>query len=203
VAAGAVLLKWLPITQGFNPADERCIPFYEALAHHKLPLLSHTGGEQSLPNIDTTVADPRLLESALKRGVTVIAAHCGTRSVPSERDFVPEFMAMAHRHEHLYGDTSALSLPTRSYAYPRILSDPVVRQKLLHGSDWPIIAIPPAMHLGLPASWGAMREPNWMQRDVLIKQALGFDDAYWHRAAQVLRLPGASGTSAGPAVSLT
>jgi uncharacterized protein len=42
VAAGAVLMKWLPITQGFNPADERCIPFYEAMAHHKLPLLSHT-----------------------------------------------------------------------------------------------------------------------------------------------------------------
>src|SRR4051812_31841484 len=50
VAAGAVLLKWLPIVQDFNPADDRCIPFYEALAHHRLPLLSHTGGEQSLPN---------------------------------------------------------------------------------------------------------------------------------------------------------
>ena len=42
MAAGAVLLKWLPIVQNFNPADERCFPFYEALAHHKLPLLSHT-----------------------------------------------------------------------------------------------------------------------------------------------------------------
>ena len=49
VEAGAVLLKWLPIVQDFNPADERCFPFYEALAHHKLPLLSHTGGEKSLP----------------------------------------------------------------------------------------------------------------------------------------------------------
>ena len=27
-----------------------------------------------------------------------------------------------------------------------------------------------------------MTERNWMRRDVLIKQALGFDDAYWHRA---------------------
>src|SRR5437016_10482647 len=44
VKAGAVLLKWLPIVQNFNPADSRCIPFYEALAHYKLPLLSHTGG---------------------------------------------------------------------------------------------------------------------------------------------------------------
>ena len=25
-------------------------PFYEALAHYKLPLLSHTGGEKTLPH---------------------------------------------------------------------------------------------------------------------------------------------------------
>src|SRR5215204_1330266 len=69
VVAGAVLLKWLPIVQNFNPADDRCIPFYEALAHHKLTLLSHTGGEKSLPTLDGSVASPWLLEPALKRGV--------------------------------------------------------------------------------------------------------------------------------------
>jgi predicted TIM-barrel fold metal-dependent hydrolase len=189
IAAGAVLLKWLPITQGFNPADERCFPFYEALAHHKLPLLSHTGGEKSLPNIDTSVADPRLLEPALKRGVTVIAAHCGTRSVPSEVDYVDAFMTLAHKYEHLYGDTSALCLPTRSYAFDKLLHDDVVCAKLAHGSDWPIIALPPLMELGVVKSIRAVGERNWMRRDVLIKQQLGFDDAYWRRAAQVLRLP--------------
>jgi hypothetical protein len=34
----------------------------------------------------------------------------------------------------------------------------------------------------------AMVQRNWMRRDVLIKQQLGFDDAYWRRAAEVLRL---------------
>ena len=189
VAAGAVLMKWLPITQDMNPADDRCAPFYEALAHHKLPLLSHTGGEKSLPNLDTSVADPRLLEPALKRGVTVIAAHCGTRSAPGETDFCPEFMGMCHRHEHFYGDTSALSLPTRAYAYERVLRDRTVREKLVHGSDWPIPALPPVMSLTWRQSAGVMRESNWMRRDVLIKQHLGFDDAYWRRAAKVLRLP--------------
>src|SRR5207302_1718005 len=38
IKAGAVLLKWLPIVQNFNPSDPRCIPVYEALAHHRLPL---------------------------------------------------------------------------------------------------------------------------------------------------------------------
>jgi hypothetical protein len=59
----------------------------------------------------------------------------------------------------------------------------------VHGSDWPIIALPPVTELGIGKSLATMGERNWMRRDVLIKQQLGFDDAYWRRAAQVLRLP--------------
>ena len=32
VAAGAVLVKWLPVVQNIDPTDRRCLPFYEALA---------------------------------------------------------------------------------------------------------------------------------------------------------------------------
>lgn len=189
VAAGAVLMKWLPITQNMNPADPLCLPFYEALAHYRLPLLCHTGGEKSLPNLDTSLADPTLLVPALQRGVTVIMAHCGTRSVPNETDYVPAFVRLVKEYEHCYGDTAALNLPTRSYAYRTILSDEAVRRKLVHGSDWPIIALPP-LRLGLVrATRLLVGESNWMRRDVLIKQRLGFDEAYWHRAGQLLRLP--------------
>jgi predicted TIM-barrel fold metal-dependent hydrolase len=188
VAAGAVLMKWLPITQGMNPTDERCIPFYEAMAHHKLPLLCHTGGERSLPRVDDELADPRLLTEALKRGVTVIGAHCGTRSAPGERDFVAEFVRMAEEYEHFYGDTAALNLPTRWHAYEPIMDNPRVRKKLIHGSDWPIIAFPPVKQLGWPRVFDLMTETNWMRRDVLIKQQLGFEEEYWQRAGKVLRL---------------
>ena len=188
--AGAVLLKWLPITQGMNPADERCLPFYDALAHHRIPLLCHTGGEKSLPNIAPDTADPELLRPALQRGVTVIAAHCGTRSTFTEPDYVARFARLCREYEHFYGDTAALNLPTRSHAYRTVLEDHVVREKLLHGSDWPIPVIPPATVLGLPAAADAWLERNWLRRDVLVKQRLGFDDAYWRRAARVLRLPG-------------
>jgi predicted TIM-barrel fold metal-dependent hydrolase len=186
VARGAVLLKWLPITQAMNPADERCLPFYDALAHHKLPLLCHTGGENALPNLDKSTADPMLLVPALKRGVTVIAAHCGTRAAPWETDYLPAFLRLAREYEHFYGDTSALNLPTRSYAFEPILNDPVVRSKLIHGSDWPILAIPPR-RLGRAGRREMWAEKNWMRRDVLIKQRLGFDEEYWQRAARVLR----------------
>lgn len=188
VQQGAVLLKWLPIVQNFDPADERCNPFYEALAHHRLPLLCHTGGEQALPNLAPQYADPMLLEPALKKGVTVIAAHCGTRSSGKDPDYLPAFLRLAREYEHFYGDTSALNLPTRSYAYRHILEDEPIRRKLVHGSDWPIICIPPCR----VGCWQSLRllfrEKNWMRRDVLVKQKLGFDEAYWHRAGDLLRI---------------
>jgi predicted TIM-barrel fold metal-dependent hydrolase len=188
IRAGAVLLKWLPITQDMNPADERCFPLYEALAHYRLPLLAHTGGEKTLPILDIALADPMLLVPALKRGVTVIAAHCGTRSWHGETDYSPAFIRLAKEYEHLYGDTAALNLPTRSYVYETILNDPVVRQKLVHGSDWPIMPFPPVARLGWTKSSYLLAETNWLRRDVRIKEMLGFDDAYWQRAAKVLRI---------------
>lgn len=189
IAAGAVLLKWLPITQDINPADPRCIPFFECLAHHRLPLLSHTGGEKTLPNINVEVASPALLEEAARRGVTIIAAHCGTRSAPGENDYVDVFAKMAREHEHFYGDTSALSIPTRSHAYKTLFEDQEVMKKVIHGSDWSIIPVPPVFRLGLAATADLLQEPNWLRRDILIKQRLGFDEDYWNRAAKVLRLP--------------
>ncbi len=192
VAAGAVLLKWLPIVQGFNPADERCIPFFEALAHHKLPLLSHTGGERTLIRLNEEYAPPRLLKLALDRGVTVIAAHCGTRSAPMEADYLDEFTRMVHEYENLYGDTAALCLPMRMHAFTGIMKDDLLRSRIVHGSDWPVISFPSPIRVGALASLELMHEKNWMRRDLLIKQRLGFDDDYWHRAAKILCLPPAA-----------
>jgi predicted TIM-barrel fold metal-dependent hydrolase len=188
VRMGAVLLKWLPIVQDFDPSDDRCLPFYEALAHYKLPLLCHTGGELTLPSLNRAVADPRLLLPALRLGVTVIAAHCGTRANALEKGYLSPFARMCHEHERLYGDTSALNLPTRWYAYDRILRDKVVRQKLVHGSDWPVICVP-TPRIGLGKAMRLLKDGNWMRRDVLTKRGLGLEDDYWNRAATLLRLP--------------
>ena len=184
---GAVLIKWLPITQDIDPSDARCFPFYEALAHLGMPLLSHTGWERTLPTANDGVADPALLRPALERGVTVIMAHCGTRSFFGESCHVDSFMRMAHEFEHCYGDTSALNLPTRSYGWRRLLADDVVREKLVHGSDWPILPLPPLRHTGLQGALDCMSERNWMRRDALVKQRLGLEGDYWNRAARLLR----------------
>jgi predicted TIM-barrel fold metal-dependent hydrolase len=188
VGAGAVLMKWLPIVQNFNPADSRCFALYEALAHFKLPLLSHTGGEKTLPQLDVSVADPMLLLPALQRGVTVIAAHCGTRSWPGEPDYLPQFIRLAREHERFFGDTAALNLPPRAYAWKQLLADAELTRKLVHGSDWPIVSLPSPTNIGWGSALRMMRQSNWMRRDVLIKRELGLDEDYWHRAGQILRL---------------
>jgi len=187
VQAGAVLLKWLPLVQNFNPADPRCFPVYEALAHYKLPLLSHTGGERSLPYLNISAADPALLEPALQRGVRVIAAHCGTKSAAVDTDFLPTFVRMALQHEHFYGDTAGLNLPNRWYAWKTLLANSALQSKLLHGSDWPILSLPPLGKLGIK-SVGLFADGNWMRRDIAIKKRLGLDAAYWQRAAKLLQL---------------
>jgi uncharacterized protein len=187
VALGTRMIKWLPIGQDFNPSDPKCIPFYEALAHHNVTLLSHTGAENALPNLDKTTADPMLLRTALERGVKIIMAHCGSRLYPWEVNYTDNFIRLANEFEHCYGDTSALNVPGRWYALTRCLADPVARTKLVHGSDWPILPIPPAKTIGWAATRDAMKEMNWIRRDVLIKQRIdGLDEDYWTRGAKVL-----------------
>jgi len=188
VRAGAVLCKWLPITQLIDPADPRCFPMYEALAHYGLPLLSHTGWEHTLPRLDPSVAAPARLVPALERGVTVIAAHCGTARVPRHGLFVGQFRQLARTHERLYGDTAALNLPPRWASYDELLGDEVVRAKLVHGSDWPIPAYPRPWRHRWPETRALVAEREMLRRDLLIKRAIGFDDDYWQRAARVLRL---------------
>jgi hypothetical protein len=188
VKMGAVLCKWLPITQRIDPADPLCYPFYEALVHYRVPLLSHTGWEHVLPRLDPRVAAPSRLIPALERGVTVIAAHCGTGSVPGEGSYLDQFKRMAHDYEHLYGDTAGMNLPPRWGSFDSLLADDVVRGKLIHGSDWPVPAYPKPWRHGWRELRAFLREPNQIRRDIAIKKALGLDDAYWHRGARVLGL---------------
>src|SRR5206468_3369090 len=80
LAAGAVMLKCLPNCQNINCNDRRFTKFWERMAEAKLPLLAHTGGEHTLPVVQPKYADPRILTLPLEVGVTVIAAHSGTKS---------------------------------------------------------------------------------------------------------------------------
>ena len=186
-SAGAVLVKWLPTSQNFSPADQRCRPFYQEMARRNLPLLCHTGSEGATRNLDKRVNDPRVLIPALEAGVKVIAAHSGLRSSPHDADYFDIWHAMLKDYPHLYGDTASL-FGLRARRFCRVWQRSGVAERLLHGSDWPVPSSPWWFVGILP--WRRIRQlakiANPLWRDLATKRALGLPREIFTRAAELL-----------------
>jgi predicted TIM-barrel fold metal-dependent hydrolase len=189
---GACLVKWLPSYQRIDPACSRCIPFYDVLAHFRIPLLSHTGVEHVLPGGDQRLNDPARLALALERGVTVIAAHCGARLMLHEPCRFGQWSRMARAHERLYGDLGAMVLPIRVGILRRILESADLVSKVVHGSDYPSPAWPwaGAARIGFRRARELARLANPLDRSPAALRALGFPEEVFTRASGLLR-PGA------------
>ena len=101
---GAVLMKCLPNCQNIDFSDRQYEAFWKRMAETRLPLLAHTGGEHTVPVINAALADPRLLRFPLECGVTVIAAHCATKSGAFDADHFDAWVGMLREFPNLYGD---------------------------------------------------------------------------------------------------
>lgn len=189
-AAGAVLVKWLPNTQGINPALPRHRPFFRRLVALGLPLLSHTGMEYSLTPLVQSWGDPTLLRTALDEGVTVIAAHGGGADFITRGRYYRPFLELLRTYPKLYADTAALTLPPRAPYLLRLLREEGVMERLVHGSDFPLPTIPWSFlgRLPLREVRGLHQIPYALVRDMAIKRALGLDEAVFTRAATLLLL---------------
>jgi len=189
VGRGACLVKWLPSYQQIDPASPRCIPFYDALAHFRLPLLSHTGVEHFLPGGDRRFNDPERLALALERGVTVIAAHCGARLMLHEPCRFDQWSRMALTHERFYGDLSAMVVPVRLAKLRRILRSPALVSKVVYGSDFPAPPWPwsAVAWVGLRRTRALARIGNRLDRSAATVRALGFPEEVFTRASALLR----------------
>lgn len=189
VEEGAVLIKWLPNTQGFDPMDRKNIPFYKKLAEHQLPLLCHTGPEFALKSLDQSLGHPSRLRLALEEGATVIAAHGGGWGWLPGLGF-KRFVEMLLKYQNFYTDTSALTLPPRSRYLLTFLDRPELHAKLVHGSDYPLPVSPwPFVRrLGLKEARRIAAIPSPFDRDLLIKRALGFPASLFERAAGLIRV---------------
>lgn len=190
LAAGARVLKLLPNCLNVDYRNPKLIPFWKMMADHQMILLSHTGGELSLPVVDAKLADPRLLVHPLEYGVTVIAAHCAGRSGLWDADYTNYLLEMFNHWPHLYGDNSALSSPVRARTLPAILDGPV-RERIVHGSDFPIAVGgfgPWRMGLIDRQTWEKSNaENNVLERDLMLKFAVGFDESQLTRMDRLLR----------------
>jgi len=189
IAAGARVLKLLPNCLKVDYSNPKHQPFFEKMAAAGMILLSHTGGELSLPVIDPLLADPRLLKYPLECGVTVIAAHCAGRSGLWDPDYTEDLIKMFEKYPRLYGDNSALCSPIRCQTLPKVLPAPV-RDRIIHGSDFPIAVNgfgPWRIGLIDFKTWRtADRDPNVLERDVFLKNEVGFDENQLTRMAEIL-----------------
>jgi uncharacterized protein len=193
LAAGAVMLKLLPLYQNIDCNARRYTQFWERMAEAGLPLLVHAGGEHTVPNNGQRYADPRTMELPLQCGVTMIAAHSATKSGLFDRDYLDVLIAMMRRYERLYADNSAFNTPFRSYAFGPALRPPLL-ERLVHGSDFPVFCYARwARMRGLidKESFRGCREiPNLLERDYQIKRAIGFPDEVFTRGGELLRKSG-------------
>lgn len=199
VERGACLIKWLPSTQNIAPDDPLCNAFYERMAQHRIPLLCHTGVEHTLAKFSDALNDPWRLEPALRRGVNVIAAHCGTRIFLYERSRFGQWAKLAREYPNCYGDLSAFGLPLHGRELRRILDDPVLLSKTLYGSDCPIPPQPLwyVMRLGWRRAQELRAIANPLEKAHLTMRALGVPQEVFSRAEDLLKLPAGSAPMAG------
>jgi hypothetical protein len=160
------------------------------MAEAGLPLLVHSGGgEETFAEVAPELSDLRLLRAPLEAGAPVICAHSATRvHFRREPDQIPLLREMLARYPHLWVDNSGLANPSRFAHLPRLAADPVIAERTLYGSDYPVPvgALFYLRHLGARRAWALQREPNPFERDVQLKRALGYPEATLTRATHVL-----------------
>ena len=176
--AGAVLLKLLPCVQNVDCNRLRFKRFWTRLAELGLPFLAHTGGEFFVRSCRNDLKSPLYLRLPLECGVTVIAAHCGTRALPWDGDHFDEFLEMRKEFPNFYGDLAALSHITHLKSLERLRAEP---ERLLHGTDYPVTnAIFPSWLKGwidqdTMTRLQAIRNP--LEKKIELTKALGFPDS--------------------------
>lgn len=172
---GAALVKVLPNSQQFDPANVRYRPFYRAMAQRHVPLLSHVGYEFSLIGKDQSVGDPNRLRVPLDEGVTVIAAHACSYGLMLYEKFYSTLLELVETHPNFYADVSALTLPNRFRMLLRLRESPEVHQRLLFGTDYPlsVFHLPAWGRTGIGTLWDIMNTTNRFDRQFKVCQSLG------------------------------
>lgn len=198
---GAVLVKWIPSIMNIDPADPRHIPFYRAMAELDIPLLTHTGMENSFANARDELADPLRLRLPLEQGVTVIAAHIATTGSSEGQDNFERILPMFGDHPNLYTDISSLTQINKLGYLARALKVPGLTERMVYGTDWPLQFFPLVSpwyhvnHIGLARAWRVGGIENLWDRDVALKVAFGVPAEVFRRGARVLKI---TPSQAGP-----
>mgnify|MGYP001427862277 FL=1 len=186
---GAIVLKLLPNCHNVDCSDIQYQPFWEKLSKLGMLFLAHTGGEFSVPVLNAKFADPRILRLPLECGVKVIAAHGAGKSGIFDPDYTADLLHMMDEFPNLFTDNSALASPNRWRTIPALL-DPKIQPRVIHGSDFPIPSGGFGPWIGKLLSnseyINSRKIKNPLERDVFIKQAVGFQQSTFSRLADII-----------------
>jgi predicted TIM-barrel fold metal-dependent hydrolase len=188
---GARMVKLHPPTMDVDPADPDFREFYRSCARSKIILMVHTGAEHAADIVGLDNCDPAKLRLALDEGCTVIAAHAGMGAFFDREDFFPSVHELVHDYPDFYFDTAVLASMFRWRNLPRILEEPELLSRAIHGSDFPF----PSNALSFwnqiaPTELAALvSESNLLERDLRLKRALGVPPDVFERGASLLTSP--------------
>ena len=189
IEQGARVLKLLPNCLDVDYREKRYRPFWECMAKNHVILLSHSGGEKTLPVINHKLSDPTLLQAPLEFGVTCIAAHAAGRSGLFDPDYTDTLIEMFGSYPHLYADNSALSSLNRARTAKKILPKDVL-PRILHGSDLPVPIMGSGPWMNHLVDWNDYRRckkiKNPLERDYQLKRAMGFPQASFQLLEKLL-----------------
>ena len=117
----------------------------------------------------------------------MVACHAGTGWKNDKPDQLPEFLDLLKRYPKLWGDTAVLGTLGRVTDFLRLLDDERVRNRLLHGSDFPfpVTAAGFSARIGKETAERIDNEKNWLKKDFELKEALGIGKASAKRAFEV------------------
>jgi predicted TIM-barrel fold metal-dependent hydrolase len=156
-AEGARAVKWLPASQGIDPASPRCDAFYAELARLELPLITHAGLERAVVGREAhDFGNPLRLRRPLESGVRVVVAHCASMGEDRDLDkgaegpYVDSFVLFRRLMEekrfekNLCGDISAMTQVNRAGpALAEVIERAEWHARLLNGSDYPLPGLMP------------------------------------------------------------
>lgn len=196
-AAGACLLKWLPLHQNINIADERSRAVLRKCAELGLPILAHYGEEFTLRSqhreYEYVIGALEVLRELRAAGCMppTIIAHVATPVAPWGDNTSWRVLCDALLGEFadapLYADISALGSYGKAHLLYKFADQQAIHPKLLFGTDFPIPLGDPLLRLLVGGAYREIRkEPSWTQRFAKLCRHMGFNEIVLHRAAQFL-----------------
>jgi predicted TIM-barrel fold metal-dependent hydrolase len=171
-AAGAVLLKWLPLHQNIDIADPRTIDVLRCCAEIGLPVLVHYNEEFTLrtqhPEFLPVTPLLDVLRELRREGAMpiTIVAHVATPVTPlgiehPHRELIAALLG-EFADAPLYADISALTTWGKIRYLRQIAARQELHSKLLFGTDFPVPVALPRLRFDLGRAYRDIRaNPSW------------------------------------------